>query len=87
MLQLQLGKWDADELVQQTEANGLIYQKDRLYVSNDYTTQQELIRLYYNNPLAGYFSSNKTLDILWCTYYQKNIEEDIQMYVQEYNIY
>jgi hypothetical protein len=41
----------------------------------------ELLQIYYNNALAGYFSEKKILDLLLRKYYWPSITADVINYI------
>ena len=82
----QLGKRGADGLVRWTEADGILYWKGRSWIPNDCATRQELVRLHHDDPLAGHFGVDKTLEMLRRTYYWESMEEDVRTYVRECDI-
>ena len=52
----------------------------------DLAVRIELLRIYYNNALAGYFSKKKTLDFFSRKYYWLNINIDVLDHVSTCNI-
>ena len=63
----------------------LLY-RSRIVVHNDQAVRQEVLRLYYNNPLAGHFGVNKTTNLIRRTYFWEHMDKDIREYIRECNI-
>ena len=61
--------------------SGLLLYKDRVVVPREPTLQQELLRLYHDDPLAGHFGVNRTLHLLQRRFYWKGIRSDVKDYV------
>ena len=51
------GEWRFDE-------QGLLRCNQRVYVPNQAAVIQELLKRYYNDPLAGHFEVNKIMELL-----------------------
>jgi hypothetical protein len=41
----------------------------------------ELLKMYYDDPLAGHFGRAKTLELLAWSYHWLNIEQDVKEYI------
>ena len=48
--------------------DSLVYKVDALYIPEDLALRLELIRMYYDDLLAGYFIVNKMLNLLYRKY-------------------
>ena len=44
--------------------DGLVYKADALCVPEDPALRSELMRMHHDDPLAGHFAANKTLNLL-----------------------
>ena len=67
--------------------SGLFRYKSRVIIPEDSVLYREVIKLYYNNPLVGYYKVEKILEFLKRSWYWENIETNIYIYYKEYNIY
>jgi hypothetical protein len=47
----------------------------------------ELLKTYYDDPLAGHFGRAKTLELLVRSYYWLNIEQDVKEYIDSCIVY
>jgi hypothetical protein len=66
--------------------SGLLRYKSRVIIPENPVLYEEVIKLYYNDPLAGYYRIEKILEFLKRSWYWENIETDIRIYYKEYNI-
>ena len=65
-----LGKRDANhQSIQSVGDSNLLRQHGRIYVLNNPALREEVIKLYYNDPLIRYFGVDKTLELLRRNYY------------------
>ena len=48
---------------------GTLYYGNALYIPKDYALRSQLIRMHYDDALAGHFSKTKTLELLQRKYY------------------
>jgi hypothetical protein len=55
--------------------------KNCLYVLLEPALRAELLRLYYDDPLAGHFGRAKTLELLTRLYYWPNMEHEVREYI------
>ena len=53
----------------------------------DPAVRTELLQIYHDNALAGYFSKKKTLDLLSRKYYYLSMNTDVIDYISTYNLY
>jgi hypothetical protein len=56
-----------------TTINGLLYKGKALIVPEDPSLRTEIIRMYYDNPLAGYFALAKYKDLIIRKYFWPEI--------------
>ena len=73
-------------MIQTSRDIELLQQHNYIYVLNNVGLRNKVIKLYYNNPLARHFRTDKTSKLLQRNYYQENIEDNVYIYYQEYNI-
>jgi hypothetical protein len=66
--------------------SGLFRYELRVVMPEDPVLREEVIKLYYNDPLAGYYGVEKMLELLRRSWYWENMETDIRIYYKEYNI-
>ena len=57
-----------------------------MYVLEEALVREELLKRYYNNPLAGYFGVDKTFELISRKYFWKSIKADIKEYMDSYDI-
>jgi hypothetical protein len=55
----------------------LWYYKNALYVLDDSATHTQLIRVHYDNELAGHFGRNKTEQLLRRKYWWLTLSKDV----------
>ena len=58
-----------------------------MYISNEASVRAELLKRYYNNPLAEYFEVEKIFELINRKYFWKDIKADVKEYVNTYNVY
>ena len=52
-----------------------------LYVLEETSVREELLRRYYDDPLTGHFDVDKTLKLITRKYYWNSIKADVKSYV------
>ena len=52
-----------------------------MYVLKKVSVRAELLKLYYNDVLAGHFSVERTLELLTQKYYWIDIHADVKEYI------
>ena len=62
------------------EVDGVLHHQGLLFVPD--AIQTELISRYHDDPLAGYFSIDKTKDLVGRKYYWPSLRKDIEAYVK-----
>ena len=55
----------------------LLYYLQRLYVPDNKAVRSELFICFYKDPLIGYFSEKKMLELIQCYYHWVHIEKYI----------
>lgn len=53
-----------------------------VYVPDEPSVRQELLKVYHDDPLAGHFGGKRTLELLQRSYYWPSMDEDVQAYVK-----
>jgi hypothetical protein len=66
--------------------SGLLRYESRVIIPEDPVLRGEIIKLHYNDPLAGHYGVEKTLELLKRSWYWENMETDIRVYCKEYDI-
>ena len=62
--------------------DGLLLYKRRLYVPNQRSLIGELLTLYHDDPHAGHWGVDKTLELLKRKFFWKNMRVDVEDYVR-----
>lgn len=73
------GAWTMD-------SQGLLRYKDALYVPEEASVREELLRLHHDDPLAGHFGIDKTVELMSRKYYWSSIRADVKSYVETCDI-
>ena len=82
-----LGKRNANgKEIWAMDNSGLLRYKSRVVIPEDPALYGEVMKLHYNDPLAGHYGVEKTLELLRRSWYWENMETDIRVYYKEYNI-
>jgi hypothetical protein len=55
--------------------------KGRVYTFKKLYLKAEILRRYYNNPLAGHFGSAKTIELIQRHYHWKGLQSDVKDYI------
>ena len=77
---------DAGNKEWRQKADGLIYWQYRLYVSQNNKLREDIIKMHYNNILAGHPGCHKTLELINCNYWWLCIVKQIQTYIIGYDV-
>lgn len=65
---------------------GLLCHHEKVYVPNDQAVQQELLRRYHDDPLAGHFAATRTQELLQRRYFWPRLATDVEDYVASCDI-
>ncbi len=57
-----------------------------LYVSEDLSVREELLKCHHDDLLARYFDADKISELLDCKYYWKSMIKDVKKYINTCNI-
>ena len=68
------------------DPEGLLRFKDRLYVPGDAAVREELISKHHDDPLAGHFGADKTMDLIQRKFYWPACAEQVRSYVKTCDI-
>lgn len=71
--------WTVDE-------TGLLRRSSRIYIPKDPAILAEVMKLHHDDPLAGHYGVNKTLELLRRSYWWDGMEEDVRSYCRECDI-
>jgi transposase InsO family protein len=67
-------------------ASGLVCHRDRLFVPEEASLKEELLQLYHDDPLAGHFGINRTVELLQRKFHWRHLEEDVKDYIASCNV-
>ena len=63
------------------DKQGILRNGNGIYVPGDEALRQELLSKCHNDPLAGHFGIDKTIDLIKRKYYWEGIPKDVKDYV------
>jgi hypothetical protein len=75
------GVTEKESLEMWSVRDGLLYRSGALYVPKVESICQELMRRHHDDPLAGHFGIEKTLELLQRKYYWETLKQDVKEYV------
>ena len=61
--------------------DGLLRYKGRIYVPDENSVKAKLLMRYHDDPLAGHFGLDKTIELIQRKYYWPRMREDIEEYI------
>ena len=64
-----------------TSDAGTILYKDRIWVPPESSLRAKLLGIFHDDPLAGHFGRDKTLELISREYYWQDMEEDVTSYI------
>ncbi len=64
----------------------MIKYNELLYVSEDFSVREELLKRHHDDLLARHFDADKISELLDCKYYWKSIIKDVKKYVDTCDI-
>ena len=73
------GAWTLD-------SQGLLLYNDRLYVPEEASVREELLKRHHDDPLAGHFGVEKTSELIGRKYFWKSMKADVKEYVNTCDI-
>ncbi len=82
-----MNTWKNDIKAWTLNNQDMIKYNESLYVSEDFSIKEELLKCYNNNFLAKHFDANKINELLNCKYYWKSIIKNVKKYINTCNIY
>src|SRR5438045_6566505 len=68
------GPWSID-------AQDLLRRDGSIYVPDDASMRHELLQVHHDDPLAGHFSADRTVELLRRKFYWKGLANDVREYV------
>ena len=63
------------------DANGLLRYGIALYVPEELTLREELVKRHHDDPLAGHFGVDKTLELIARKFYWRSLAKEVKEYV------
>ena len=72
--------WELDPM-------GLLYRYSKVWVLYKVNLQQKIFIKNYNNPLGGYYSLAKTVELLLYKYYWLRLRQEVKEYISHYKKY
>ena len=67
-------------------SQGLLRYNGKLYVPEEASVREELLKRHHDDPLAGHFGVDKTLELMGRKYYWDSIKADVKSYVDSCDI-
>ncbi len=64
----------------------MIKYNESLYVSEDLSVREKLLKRHHDNSLAKHFDADKISELLDCKYYWKSMIKDVKKYIDTCNI-
>ena len=64
-----------------TDSQGLLNYNGKLYVPEEASVREELLKRHHDDPLAGHFGVGKTLELIGRKYFWESIKSDVKEYV------
>jgi hypothetical protein len=81
-----LGKRDAEGSQIWSSDSGLLRYHSRIVVPDDPALRQEVMKLHHDDPLAGHYGVEKSLELLRRSWYWENMETDVRDYCRECDV-
>ncbi len=78
--------WKNDVEAWTLNSQEIIKYNELLYVSEDFSVREELLKHHHNDSLARHFDANKINELLDCKYYWKSMIKDVKEYINTCNI-
>ena len=66
---------------------GLLYKNSKVWVLYKANLQQKILIKNYNNPLGGYYSLTKTVELFLYKYYWLKLRQEVKEYISYYKKY
>jgi hypothetical protein len=61
--------------------NGMLRWRDRIFVPDSQEVKREILQLFHDDPLAGHFGRDKTLELIQRRFHWRRIDEEVQDYI------
>ena len=82
-----LGKRNANgKEIWAMDNSGLLRYESRVVVPEDPALRGEVMKLHHDDPLAGHYGVEKTLELLRRSWYWENMETDVRAYCKECDV-
>ncbi len=78
--------WKNDAEAWTLNSQEMIEYNELLYVSEDLSIREELLKHHHDDSLAKHFDADKISELLDCKYYWKSINKDVKKYVNTCDI-
>ncbi len=78
--------WKSDVKAWTLNSQEMIEYNKSLYVSENLSIREELLKCHHDNLLARYFDADKINELLDCKYYWKSIIKNVKEYINTCNI-
>ncbi len=78
--------WKSDVEAWTLNSQEMIKYNELLYVSEDLSVREKLLKRHHDNLLAKHFDADKISELLNCKYYWKSIIKDVKKYIDTCNI-
>ncbi len=79
--------WKNDVEAWTLNSQEMIEYNESLYVSEDLSVKEELLKHHHDNLLAKHFDADKISKLLNCKYYWKSIIKDVKQHINTCDIY
>ncbi len=79
--------WKNDVEAWTLNSQEMIEYNESLYVSEDFSVKEELLKHHHDDLLAKHFNADKISKLLNCKYYWKSIIKDVKQYINTCDIY
>ena len=78
--------WKNDIKAWTLNSQEMIKYNESLYVSEDFSVREELLKHHHDDSLARHFDADKINELLNCKYYWKSMIKNVKEYVNTYDI-
>ncbi len=79
--------WKSDVKAWTLNSQEMIEYNELLYVSEDFSVREELLKHHHDDSLAKHFDADKISELLDCKYYWKSMIKDVKEYINTCDIY
>ncbi len=78
--------WKSDVEAWTLNSQEMIEYNELLYVSEDFSVREELLKCHHDNFLTRYFDADKISELLDCKYYWKSMIKNVKEYINTCDI-